>query len=291
MKYFTSAILLLITASIAVTVDAIVTGTYFDRIVFVIFENTAYGTAAALPYMQDLTTRSNGLLLSNYFAIGHPSQPNYIATIYGSTAGITDDNSHNVAGNNLVDLLEAKNVSWKAYMENYPGNCFTGTFAPSGTDLYARKHDPFISMNDIRQNSARCAKIVPLTQLDTDITNNAVPQYVYVVPNQNDDGHDTNATYAIQTWFKNWLEPKLLQPAFTTNTLIFYTWDEDDNTGNNHVFAGLLGTPVVPPSNHNDSTAYNHYSFLKTVEQNWNTGNLNRNDVGATAFTQYLHHP
>ncbi|CAG8446341.1 9608_t:CDS:2 [Dentiscutata heterogama] len=280
MKYFTSAILLLITASIAVTVDAIVTGTYFDRIVFVIFENTGYNAAAALPYLQDLTTRSNGLLLSNYFAISHPSQPNYIATIYGSTAGITDDNNHNVAGNNVVDLLEAK-----------AGNCYTGATAPSGSHLYARKHDPFISMNDIRQNSARCAKIVPLTQLDTDISNNALPQYVYVVPNQNNDGHDTNVTFAIQTWFKTWLEPKLSQPAFTTNTLIFYTWDEDDGSQNNHVFAGLLGTPVVPPSNHNDPTAYNHYSFLKTVEQNWNTGNLGRNDVGATAFTQYLHHP
>ncbi|CAG8559663.1 7864_t:CDS:2 [Cetraspora pellucida] len=261
MKHFTSVILFLIAASIGVTVNAIVTGTYFDRIVLVIFENTAYSKA-----------------------------PNYVATIFGSTAGITDDNNHNIAGNNVVDLLEAKNISWKAYMENYPGNCYTGSFAPSGTDLYARKHDPFISMNDIRQNSARCAKLVPSTQLDTDISANAVPQFVYFVPNQQDDAHDTNLTFAM-TWFQNWLEPKLTQPAFTTNTLIFIVFDEDDGSEGNHVFAGLLGTPVHPPANHTDGGAYNHYSYLATVEKNWNLGNLGRNDVGATTFTTYLQHP
>ncbi|CAG8775248.1 36022_t:CDS:2 [Gigaspora margarita] len=264
MKYFTSAILLLITASIAVNVNAIVTGTYFDRIVFVLFENTGYSQALADPYFKNLTSRSN--------------------------AGITDDNNHNVAGNNIVDLLEAKGVSWKAYMENYPGSCYTGATAPTGSHLYARKHNPFISMDDIRTNSARCAKIVPGTQLDTDINNNAVPQYVYYVPNQNNDGHDTGVTFA-SNWFKGWLEPKLTKPAFTTNTLILFTFDEDDGTQGNHIFAGLLGTPVKPTTNNDDTTAYKHYSFLATVEKNWNLGNLGRNDVGATPFTKYLVHP
>ncbi|CAG8739677.1 15553_t:CDS:2, partial [Racocetra fulgida] len=180
MKHFTSVILFLIVASIGVTVNAIVTGTYFDRIVLVIFENTGYTKAIAQDYFKNITQRSNGLLLSNFFAVTHPSQPNYIAEIYGSTAGITDDSNHNIAGKNLVDLLEAK-----------AGNCYTGATAPSGQHLYARKHNPFISMDDIRTNSTRCAKIVPGTQLDTDINNNAVPQFVYYTPNQNNDGHDT----------------------------------------------------------------------------------------------------
>ncbi|CAG8523651.1 4899_t:CDS:2 [Cetraspora pellucida] len=250
MKHFTSVILFLIVASIGATVDAIVTGTYFDRIVLVIFENTGYTQAIAQPYLQNLTSRSNGLLLSNYHAVAHPSQPNYIATIFGSTAGITDDQNHNVSGNNVVDLLETKGVSWKAYMEDY----------------------------------------LPGTQLDTDINANAVPQFVYYVPNQNNDGHDTGVEFAMN-WFKGWLEPKLTKPAFTTNTLIFIVFDEDDGSQGNHIFAGLLGSPVRPPSNHNDTTSYTHYSYLATVEKNWNLGNLGRNDVSATAFTKYLVHP
>ncbi|CAG8826266.1 18339_t:CDS:2, partial [Racocetra persica] len=191
--------------------------------------------------------RSNGLLLNNFFAVAHPSQPNYVAEIYGSTAGITDDSNHNISGTNIVDLLEAKGVSWKAYMEDYPGNCYLGATAPSGQHLYARKHNPFISMDTIRTNSTRCAKIVPGTQLDTDINNNQVPQFVYYTPNQNNDGHDTGVAFA-NNWFSGWLEPKLTKPAFTNNTLIFVTFDEDDNSQANHIYSALLGTPVHPPA-------------------------------------------
>ncbi|CAG8463830.1 23704_t:CDS:2 [Dentiscutata erythropus] len=290
MKYFTSVILLLITAFIAANVNAIVTGTYFDRIVLIIFENTTFSQAEQQSFLKNLTSRANGLLLSNHFAVAYPSQPNHIAIIYGSTAGITDDNSHNITGNNLIDLLEAKGVSWKAYMEDFPGNCFTGTFAPSGTDLYARNHNPFISMNNIRQNSARCANIVPGTQLDTDINNNQVPQFVYFVPNQKNAGHDTGVAFAMN-WFQNWFESKLKKPAFTTNTLFIITFDKDDGSQSNHIFSALLGTPVHPPSDHNDTTAYNHYSHLATVELNWNLGNLSRQDATATPFTKFLQHP
>ncbi|CAG8830301.1 36369_t:CDS:2, partial [Gigaspora margarita] len=165
------------------------------------------------------------------------------------------------------DLLEAKGISWKAYIENYSSSCFTGATVPSGSYLYAKKHDPFILMNNIKTNSARCVNIVPSTQLDTNINNNAVPQYVYYVPNQNNDGHDTNVTF-VSNWFKNWLEPKLTNPAFTTNTLILFTFDKDDGSQNNHVFTSLLGTPVISLSNHIDATTYNYYSFLATIEKN-----------------------
>jgi hypothetical protein len=43
-------------------------------------------------YLSTLATVHNGTLLTNYLAITHPSQPNYIAMIGGSTLGITNDN-------------------------------------------------------------------------------------------------------------------------------------------------------------------------------------------------------
>jgi len=46
-------------------------------------------------------------------------QPNYIATIYGDIAGIADDEFYDIDGINLVDLLEAKGVSWKGYFQQY----------------------------------------------------------------------------------------------------------------------------------------------------------------------------
>lgn len=41
--------------------------------------------------------------------------------ISGSTDGIHLDINSNVDRKSIVDLLEAKDISWKAYMEGYPG--------------------------------------------------------------------------------------------------------------------------------------------------------------------------
>ncbi|KAF0557662.1 phosphoesterase family-domain-containing protein [Gigaspora margarita] len=248
--------------------SAIVAGTYFDRIVAVIFENQDYSKAIKSTYLTSLYNSPQGVLLTNYDAVGHPSEPNYVAMIYGSTDGITDDGDYNITGQNLVDLLEAKSITWKAYMENYTcGVCFTGDNCPAGTDLYARKHDPFISMQDINTNPTRCAKIVDSSQLDIDISNNQV--------------HNTSC----------WFDARRNNPNFSTNTLFLFVWDEAVTSKANQVAAVLYGTPVKPPSNNQDPTAYTHYSYLAAVEQNWNLGNLGRNDATATPFTKYLVHP
>ncbi|CAG8644484.1 15732_t:CDS:2 [Racocetra persica] len=243
MKYFSSTILLLIVAFIGAAfskpIDKSVKGAHFDRIVSIIFENANYDESLPQPYFQDL---------------------------------INHDNAHDIPGNNLVDLLEAKGVSWKGYMEDYPGHCYKDAFAPSNSSqLYARKHNPFMSMININTNSTRCDKIVDLDQLDLDIETGDVPQYAYIVPNQIHDGHGIkgspqNITSAVE-WFKGWFEPKLKKPTFT---LFFIYFDEDDHpkSDTNHIFAALLGHPVHPPSDHTDDTHYTLYSFLATVEEN-----------------------
>jgi Phosphoesterase family len=269
------------------TAGDIVKGEYFDRFFLIMFENTNYTEALNHPYLSNLTNRQDGILLSNFFAVDHPSEPNYIAQIYGSTLGILDDNDYNVTGRNLVDLLEDKGISWKAYMENYPGNCYQYSFG-LGNGSYARKHNPFISMVDIYSDPVRCAKIVNASQLDTDISENSVPQFAYYTPNQQNDAHDTNLTFAM-TWFESWFEPKLQNQIFTTNTLFFITFEEaEPYIIPNHIFGGLLGSPVSPNANHSDNTYYSHFSVAKTIEDNWGLPSMGRNDTTATPFTKFL---
>src|SRR6266850_2595695 len=58
----------------------------FDHVVIVIEENHAYpqviGSASA-PYINSLA--AGGALMTQSFAVAHPSQPNYIALFSGST--------------------------------------------------------------------------------------------------------------------------------------------------------------------------------------------------------------
>jgi hypothetical protein len=63
-------------------------------------------------------------------------------------------------------------------------------------------------------------------------------------------------------------------------------FDESESTTNNdQVFSVLLGD-AVPVSSHGtkNSSSYNHYSQMATVEKNWSLGNLGLNDATASAF-------
>ena len=100
-------------------------GTTFSNILVIILENTNYNKAYADPHLRAFA--DSGVIFTNWLAYGHPSQPNYIAMTSGSANGITTDAAVTINVQNIVDLLEAKGLTWKSYQENWPGNCFTGT--------------------------------------------------------------------------------------------------------------------------------------------------------------------
>jgi len=142
-------------------------------------------------------------------------------------------------------------------------------------------------MTDISSDPARCAKIVNADEIDADLAADGLPQFSYYVPNLDNDGHDTSLDFAMK-WFQPWFEERLKNPNFTNGTLFLITFDEDE-TVTNHIFASLLGSPVTSGA-HEDTTSYSHYSISKTLIDNWKLDNLGRNDVNATAFTQFLQH-
>src|SRR5919199_1429892 len=65
----------------------------FHHVVWIWMENKTYSqiTRDSAPYMTRLAATCG--LATNYFAITHPSLPNYIAATSGATRGINDDNS------------------------------------------------------------------------------------------------------------------------------------------------------------------------------------------------------
>lgn len=245
----------------------------FRRVFTIILENTNYDTALANPYMAELA--KSGTLLTNYFAISHPSYPNYLALTGGSTFGQTDDGQTDLDKTNLADLMEAAGISWKVYAEGLPKSCFLGV--QSGD--YVRKHVPFASYVNIQKNPSRCNQIVNAEQLKSDVTANKLPQYSMYVPDQADDGHDTGMKFAAD-WLKNFLTPLLDNSKFMQDTLIVVTFDEDHGDSRNHIYTALLGQSVKTGATNN--TRYDHYSLLRTIEDNFGLGNLGREDAKAT---------
>jgi hypothetical protein len=251
-------------------------GQRFKKVIWVIFENTNYDAALAQPDF--MRVAGQGALLTQMAAETHPSQPNYIAMIAGSTLGVRSNKNVNLSESHVGDLLEKAGLDWKAYAEDYPGNCFLG--AESG--LYARKHVPFLSFTNVTKSASRCQKIVSASSFATDFQAGHLPAFSMYIPNLKNDGHDTNIDYA-----GKWLTAKFgnvfKSPASLQDTLFVVTFDENHKGSSNQIFTVLLGGSVTPGIR--NGQALNHVALLKMVQDEFNLGNQGREDLTAPAIT------
>ena len=249
-------------------------GPAFTRIMTIVLENASYDDALRQPFLAGLARR--GALMTHFFAESHPSQPNYIALISGSTQGVTTDDNVTVDARHIGDLLEAKGLDWKVYAEDYTGNCFLGARAGA----YVRKHVPFLSFKNVTQVPARCAKIVGASELAVDVSKGSLPAYALYVPNLKNDGHDTGVAYA-DRWLSAMLAPLLNNPQFMKGMLLVVTFDEGKHWlfGGNRVATVLIGDSVKPGTVLDAD--YNHYALLRLVEDTFGLGSLGRGDAHA----------
>jgi len=251
-------------------------GKWFDRIVIMQFENHSEKEVLNDPNFASYSKMGRALM--NYFAVTHPSQPNYWSQVAGSYFGFNDDSNHDLPDRSIFDIFEENGVSYKGYNEAYPGRCNPA----SSVGTYWRKHNPLISFNNVRNNATRCAKIVDEKEFDKDLDGGTLPQWSYYTPDINNDAHNTDITYAGK-YLKAWMTARLSK--FPAKTLIVLSWDEDDYTEKNQIYVSLLNpTADIFAAGSVDNRPYNHYSLLATVEANWNLPNLDREDATASVF-------
>ncbi|HVH64770.1 MAG TPA: alkaline phosphatase family protein [Candidatus Acidoferrum sp.] len=241
----------------------------------------------AAPYLNGLA-RSHGLAAS-YFAISHPSLPNYLALTAGSTFGIASDcTGCYVNATNIADQVEASGRSWKAYMESMPSNCFVGDAYP-----YMQKHNPFIYYDDVRTNAARCdGHVVPFTQLSTDLAAGTVPNFAWITPNMCDDMHDCPISTG-DSWLNSVVPSITASSAFQNGGVLFITWDEGATGAGccGYAFGGQVVTLVIAPNGiagFSSTINETHYSLLRTIEDSWGMAAL-AGAANAAAMAEYFH--
>jgi phosphatidylinositol-3-phosphatase len=246
----------------------------FQHVAIIMFENKEFGSVIGNPQMPSYNRLAREYtLLTQYYAIRHPSLPNYIALIGGDTFGI-DRNCNDCFVNapSLPDLIEASGRTWKTYQEDMPEPCFLGD-----TNLYVQKHNPFVYFDPIRLNQERCTRsVVPLTALAADILTGSLPNFLFIKPNICNDSHDCSLDIS-DAWLTDLL--MTLVPALdATGESYFVAMLFEEGQGK-HTCCGLPEpgggrVPVVfySPQVKNgfeDPTPYTHYSLLKTISAAW----------------------
>lgn len=279
--------------------DSAASGLYFDHVVVVIMENKnlcdLYShCGGSATYMTNLAD-AYSMLLDYRYANVNPSLPNYLALSGGTDFGCSgydgSPNSNgctNIAWNapNIVDRLEAGGVTWKAYMEDMPSNCYG-----SNSGKYAVRHNPFVYYNSIVGNAGRCARVVPAGSGDSTLlndlsSNSSASNYMWLTPNNCNNMHD--CSIATGDGYLATLIPKILSSTvFTTSrAALFLVFDEGYS---NPTWASWAG-PVVK-TGYTSSTYYDAYSFLKTIETNWNLQSLTSNDGNAATMDEFFKAP
>jgi acid phosphatase len=219
------------------------------HIVVVVLENKAPSDVdgRAAPTLTRLGRRY--ARLTNYYAVAHPSLPNYLALISGSTHGVRDDCTDCAfSGPTIGDTLTAAGRTWAAYAEGYPSS-----------PRFAKRHVPFLYF------AGNVSRVRPLAAFRV----SALPDFAFVVPDLCHDMHDCSVRTG-DRWLTRFL-PELLD---VPRTAVFVVFDEDDGSASNRVPAFVLGTAVRP---HAVATArLSHYSLLRTIEDNWHLPRIGR---------------
>jgi len=224
------------------------------------------------PFFNYLAQR--GALAVNYYGITHPSLPNYLALLAGSTFGITENcGDCLVPGLNLATQLSRAGISWKAYMGGMPYPCYTG----GNFGDYAKRHDPFVYFPSLTALPKRCARIVPEAQLWADLEAHRLPAFGWLTPDLCRDAHD--CMFAAADYYLYLLVPRIMR-QLGPHGLLIVTFDEGlSDSGGGGWIATILAGPDVPHGIQ-IRRVVNHYSLLAGLEDRFG---LPRLGLAATA--------
>ncbi len=235
-----------------------------DHVVICILENHGYpqvvGSSNA-PYIDYLA--AHGANLQEFYALTHPSQPNYIMMFSGSNQGVVDNNvppGTPWTSPNLGASLIQAGFSFKGYSEDLP--TVGSTVATSGA--YARKHSPWTHWQGNGTNQIPSTCNVPFSDFPTNF--NLLPDVSIIIPNLNNDMHngtDPSRIISGDEWVRQNLG-NYISWAQNNNSLFILTFDEDNALFYNRIPCIFVG-PMVETGNY-ATLGYDLYDFLRTLQ-------------------------
>ncbi|MCW2783587.1 MAG: phosphatidylinositol-3-phosphate phosphatase [Marmoricola sp.] len=241
---------------------ATVTRALPTKVLVVIEENHSLAQMrSGMPYLAGLSDRYG--YATDWSALRHPSEPNYLAIAGGSTFGVTDDAP---PATNAVKVGNAGSVfsqarrhgrSYATYAESMPSRC-----ALVNSGEYAVRHNPWTYFGADR--TACRAHDVSLTPFAGAARNDNLPNVAFLIPNLVHDAHDASLGAADQ-WLRTHLAPVLASADFTSGRLVvIVTADEDDRHSHNTVLTSVLSARL---HHRVVRTALNHYSLTRFIAQ------------------------
>lgn len=232
--------------------------TRVTKVLTVVVENHSLAQMqAGMPYAFSQARRYG--YASNWTALTHPSLPNYVGMVSGTTSGLSDDNppsSHRLTGRTVFGQARAHGKTARAYVESMPSRC-----SLSSAGRYAVKHNPLAYFTRERSLCRRFDRST--AGLAADIRNGALPNVGFVVPNECNDAHDCSLATA-DSWFASLMARVKAGPDWKSGRLaVVLTADEDDRSSGNKVLTVVMHPAL---SRKVVRTPLTHYSLTRLYD-------------------------
>lgn len=237
----------------------------FKHVIVIMFENRGAAKVFRNPAAKTFRRLAERYVtLESYDAVAHPSLPDYLALVSGSTYGLHTDCTDCVFGSrNLTDTLGARSLTWKAYVEDLPSR-LTDIDRPA-----VKARIPFLYFRDVLSSPRRMRSIVPLSVFSRDLGADRLPSFSLVIPDLCHDMHNC-AVRSGDRWLASFMRP-LLRPDELQRSVVFVVFDEARDWahagGGGRVPAIVVGPLVRPDSL--SRVPLTHYSLLRTIESGW----------------------
>ncbi len=232
---------------------------HYDHVFVIVEENHGFTDVIGNPAAPNLNALASQYgVATSYYAVSHPSEPNYVALLGGSTFTVASDNAYyvnRVVAPSLISELDQAGISWKAYLQGlphpgyqgicYPANC---NGAPDKDPLYVSKHNAIANLTS-SLNPADWSRQVPVQRLAADLRGGHVPAFNWVIPDECHDQHG-DPPYCIDSGTPGGKDPQDQRLVAVGDQYL------------GQLVAEITGASFWAKGN-------NHYSLLQTIQRNF----------------------
>jgi len=199
--------------------------------------------------------------------IGSSSMPylNSLASQYGQIVTNDDAFTGPVGVDNIVRDLLAAGKTWKSYAESIPSAGYTG----GDSYPYAKRHNILSYFTDVTTSSTQVKNLAPFSQFSSDLANNQLPDFSFIVPDLLHDAHDPPLSVALDvadSWLQQNIAPLISSPVFQKDGLLIIVFDESDTS--DLANGGHVAVVVISPQakqGFKSTTLYQHQSTLRLI--------------------------
>jgi hypothetical protein len=254
------------------------------RVAVLVLENRSYEQVIGGPHAPFLNRLADRYALATrYFALTHPSLPNYIALTGGETYGIqTDCTLCDTEHHNLLNQLDRAGIGWRAYFE---------ALSPGGglidrTARYNPHYNPFGYYERVENFDGERDRIGNFADLRGDLARTRLPRFSWIAPDVFHDGHDGSLSAADR--FAAHLVPAVLR-ALGPRGVLYLLWDEGPDSDHRGVGGSsgggrvaLIAAGGAAKRGVRSAIPANHYALLRTIEANLGVPALRKASLPST---------